>query len=296
MTTVGINQVRTDGGSLEGMVSAAGSASSVRGECAEAIDSGGAPAGFAFTNGTGSYRIAHIAAGTYSLVFFACEQAHPGLADVTKTGVRVTNGHLTQATVALPAAGSVAGTVLAGNPAAAQKGICVEATPNPGSNGAGELAVTSATGTYQLTGLAPGSYQIVFTPDCVEGGGAFVSQAFTSPVSVTAGATTSGVGATLAADGGISGTVKVSGAPVDGVCVIAYPSAGGQAPSVAETVAADGSYQLTGLLPDSYKVEFTAGCGSSSYVTQWYNGSSSRTGATSVPVSAGTVTGSIDAN
>jgi hypothetical protein len=294
-TSSGINQVVTGGGTLEGTVSAAGSATAVRGECVEAIDSGGAPVGFAGTNAAGAYRIGRRAAGTYRLVFFACVRAHPGLADVTKTGVRVTNGRLTVAKVTLPAAGSVAGTVDAGNPAVAQPGICVEATPKTGSNGVAGLAVTGPGGSYQMPGLAPGSYQFVFTPDCIAGAGAFVPQALTSSVSVTARTTTSGVGATLAADGGISGTVKVSGAPVGGVCVIAYPSAGGQAPSVAVT-GASGSYEMDGLLPGSYQVEFTAGCGAASYVTQWYNGSSSRTGATSVPVNSGTVTGSIDAN
>jgi hypothetical protein len=294
MTTAGVNQVMTGGGTLAGSVTASGSGSPVRNECAEAVDSGGAPAGLAFTTSTGGYRIGHLAAGTYHLVFFACRRAQPGLADVTRKGVRVTNGKLTKASVALPMAGSVAGTVLAGNPAVAQPGICVEATPKTGSGVAG-LAVTGPGGSYRMPGLAAGSYQVVFTPNCLVGAGAFVPQALTSPVSVTAGTTTSGVGATLAADGGISGTVKVSTVATAGVCVIAYPSAAGQAPSVAVT-GADGSYQLTGLLPDSYKVEFTAGCGSSSYATQWYNGSSSRTGATSVPVSAGTVTGSIDAN
>lgn len=146
-----------------------------------------------------------------------------------------------------------------------------------------------------MNGLAPGGYHIVFTPDCLIGAGAFVPQALTSPVLVTAGTTTGGVGATLAADGGIAGTVQVSGTPVAGVCVIAYPSAGGLAPLVARTTA-DGSYQVTGLAPGSYDVEFTAGCGATTYVTQWYNGASSRSGATPVTVTSGTVTGSIDAH
>jgi hypothetical protein len=79
------------------------------------------------------------------------------------------------------------------------------------------------------------------------------------------------------------------------VCVIAYPSDGGQRPSVAVT-GAGGSYQVTGLVPGSYDVEFTAGCGRASYATQWYDGKPSRSHATPVTVGAGTVTSGIDAN
>ncbi len=110
---------------------------------------------------------------------------------------------------------------------------------------------------------------------------------------VSSGSTHGGVGATLTADGGIAGTVQVSGTPAAGVCVIAYPAAGQQAPAVAET-GADGSYQIGGLAPASYVVEFTSGCGAASYATQWYNGAHARSTATPVTVTAGSVTQAID--
>lgn len=292
--TAGINQVVTGGGTVAGTVTVAGSGVPAASVCVEAVDAGGTFAGLTFTLGNGAYVLDHLAAGTYHLVYMPCSKSSSQLASLTKSGVRVVAGRVTPASkVALPAAGSVTGSVQAGNPATAQPGICVEATPKSG-NGVAALAVTGTGGSYQLSGLAPGGYQVEFTPDCVLGAGALVPQVLANPVAVTAGTTTSGVGATLAADGGISGTVQVKGTPAAGVCVIAYPPAGRRFPSVAVT-AADGSYQVAGLLPGSYRVEFTAGCGAARYATQWYNGASSRSGAAPVAVSAGMVTPAIDA-
>ncbi|MHB1875647.1 MAG: hypothetical protein ACYCPF_12410, partial [Streptosporangiaceae bacterium] len=120
------------------------------------------------------------------------------------------------------------------------------------------------------------------------------SQARASTFTVTSGTTTSGIGGTLTTDGGVSGTVTVGGAPAAGVCAIGYPAHGGQ-PVVAVT-GATGAYELPGLVPGSYLVEFTAGCGVASYATQWYDGASSRSGATPVSVTSGAVTSGINAS
>jgi hypothetical protein len=143
----------------------------------------------------------------------------------------------------------------------------------------------------------------LFAPDCAAGLGGFQQQWFSgqqsaalaTPVSVTAGGTHAGIDATLTADGAMTGTVQASGSPVGGVCVIAYPATGTQRPALAET-AANGKYTISGLAPGSYDVEFKAGCGASTYTTQWYNGAASRGAATPVDVTAGTVTQAIDAN
>ncbi len=157
------------------------------------------------------------------------------------------------------------------------------------------VAVSRLGGRYRMSGLASGAYQITFTSLCLGGTGGFVAQRFNGTVHVSSGCIRGGVGATLAADGGIAGTVQVSGTPAAGVCVIAYPAAGQQAPAVAET-GADGSYQIGGLAPASCVVEFTSGCGAASYMTQWYNGVASRSIATPVAVTAGSVTQAIDAH
>jgi hypothetical protein len=52
--------------------------------------------------------------------------------------------------------------------------------------------------------------------------------------------------------------------------VIVY---GQRDPAAVET-GADGSYDISDLAPGNYDVEFTAGCGASSY-DWWYNGAAS---------------------
>jgi len=302
-TTVGINQVMAAGQSVSGQVRSGLTGRPAGARCVVAVDSGGNPAGVVTDDSLGRYDLTALAAGRYSLEFINCSGTPSRLADLSKPGVQVGGrSPVTGLNVTLPAGASMTGQVTGGNPVAAVPGSCVEATPKAGS-GVPEIGFTKASGQYLLTGLAAGQYLVQFTPYCVLGAGAFVPRwydgqptaALATPVAVTAGATTSGIGATLVADGAISGTVRVSGAPVAGVCVIAYPVSGGQAPAIAET-AVNGTYQISGLAPGSYTVEFTAGCGIASYTTQWYNAAASQGTATPVSVSAGEVAGPIDAS
>jgi hypothetical protein len=165
------------------------------------------------------------------------------------------------------------------------------------------LAQTSYSGRYSLGGLAPGSYHILFTANCVGGGAAFAPQWFNrqpsrsraTTVRVTSGGMTSSVNAALYADGGISGTVRVSGRAAAGVCVIASAVTGTAGPVLAGT-AADGTYEIGDLPPGRYTVKFTAGCGASSYPTQWYDGARTLAEATRVRVEPGAITPLIDAH
>ena len=214
-------------------------------------------------------------------------------------------GHRLQVRVRINAAlgrsGSIYGIVRGGRPAAAQPGICVEAAPRTGPGVAG-LAITGRNGTYVLGGLAPGRYQLLFTPVCAVGTAALVPQWFSGQPSqatarlirVTAGATHTGIDATLVADGGISGKVTGQG-PVEliGICVTAVP-AGGRASSVI-AITRPGGYQASDLAPGRYKVEFSSGCGLPGYATQWYKGQSSEGAATAVTVSPGAITPGISA-
>jgi Carboxypeptidase regulatory-like domain len=116
-------------------------------------------------------------------------------------------------------------------------------------------------------------------------------------VTVAAGQTTSAVSATLLPDGGISGTVTgpaPATAPLRGICVQAFPLNSGLPPLLAAT-AADGSYQLTGLIPGRYRVEFTADCGTTGYATQWWHDAKSSRGASAVVAVSGTTKTGIDA-
>jgi len=79
------------------------------------------------------------------------------------------------------------------------------------------------------------------------------------------------ISATLAADGGISGTVTTAGHAVSGACVGAYPGTSASPAGLAIT-GAGGAYQIAGLIPGRYHVEFSSGCGATGYRIQWYHG------------------------
>ena len=176
-------------------------------------------------------------------------------------------------------------------------GICVEAFLN--GTGIAAATPTAANGTYTISGLAPGSYGVLFVPGC--GGGDFASQWYNGTtsgtqsapgtlVAVTATSPATGINAAMSAGTSISGTVSASlgGAHLAGICVNAFPVGGTNSAGTADTSAADGTYTVGGLLPGSYDVEFSAGSCGGSYVTQWFNGTptgaSSMSGAMAVAV------------
>jgi carboxypeptidase family protein len=298
-TTSGVNVVMSAGLALTGRVSSTVTNGPVAFACVAALDLAGDIEAGTFTDRNGSYQLKHLLPGKYRLAVFPCTGHAPVAAEVLPVGITAAVG--LGFDVRLPKAGTITGKVSGGDPARPAAGICVEAMPASGGHGLAQLAITGAQGRYTIGGLATDKYQVLFTPDCLGGFGTFTPQWFNGKptqtqairVPVTSGAATSGINASLAAPGSIAGTVQVSGTGTGGVCVIAYPAQG--APVLAET-AANGSYQIDGLAAGSYVVEFTDGCGASTYRTQWYNGVSSASEATSVPVTAGTTTSAIDAN
>ncbi|HEY5266560.1 MAG TPA: glycosyl hydrolase, partial [Acidimicrobiales bacterium] len=187
-------------------------------------------------------------------------------------------------------------------------GICVEAFLNGTEVGA--AGPTAADGTYTISGLAPGSYDVLFAPGC--GGGDYATQWYngTAPgtqvapgtaVPITVASPATGINAAMSAGTSISGTVSTAAAGTDlaGICVNAFPVGGTNNVGTAATSASDGTYTIEGLLPGSYYVEFLAGSCGGSYLTQWHNGTStgapSRSGASAVAVTTLTPATSIDA-
>jgi hypothetical protein len=187
-------------------------------------------------------------------------------------------------------------------------GICVEAFLN--GTGIAAAATTAADGTYRISGLAPGSYGVLFVPGC--GGGDFATQWYNGTasgtqsaagalVAVSAATPATGINAAMSSGTSISGTVSASlgGAGLAGICVNAFPVGGTTSAGTAGTSAADGTYTVEGLLPGSYDVEFSAGSCGGSYVTQWYNGTpsgaSSTSGALDVAVTVASPATSINA-
>jgi 5-hydroxyisourate hydrolase-like protein (transthyretin family) len=156
---------------------------------------------------------------------------------------------------------------------------------------------TTADGTYTLEGLVAGDYLLAFI-DCDTDmyAGSFYNDAQTSDnaqtITLTAAQVRSGIDASLAVGGSLSGTVTDAdtGLPIENICVAAA-SANYTFVSNTET-AADGAYTLTGLGND-YTLQFET-CSSSGpqYVAEYYPGVLDQNAATQVHVDPGdTLTG-----
>src|SRR4051812_44267108 len=193
------------------------------------------------------------------------------------------------------ATGSIAGKVTSAANGAAIAGVCVVVHPLSAgaSNG---LAYTDSDGSYVASGLADGSYNVQFEPQCTTPlpyspqayrGQADVSTAAT--VTVSGGGATTGIDAAFAASRGITGTVTdIHGLPVSGTCVQVDGRWQQQA-----TTDAQGRYDIAALAPGTFSVKF-ADC-SSAYAVQFYNNIYDATKATRVSVQAATATPGIDA-
>ena len=312
-TTTGISEVLAPGGSISGRVTS-GSGTPVAGACVEAIDAASQSSGFRVTDRTGRYSIAGLSTGSYQLTFYSCRNRTPMLASSTRPApVLVTAPQpVTGVNARLGVAGSISGIVRGTASATPLANACVVAVPvDPG--GSYGYGVSEAGGAYQISGLGAGRYQVYFgDPFCFPFAESDFAarwfngqptQATAADVTVSAGADTSGIGARLALDGGISGTVTDSAhTPVAGECVTASPVGATPDPLFGETLhpvigvsGSDGSYSLVDLPPGKYTVEFSTGCGDSGFITQWWNDAASASSASVVTVSAtATVTG-IDA-
>jgi hypothetical protein len=299
--TTGISMRIASGGTVEGKIVTAASGTPVAGACVFLADAANLTYVGAATGHAGTYRITHVLPGRWTATILPCG-TNASLGAITLTE-RVRGARLTSlATIRMPRAGQLTGSVTGGTGPAAQPGVCVTALPVSGDAEPG-ATLTGPDGSYDLTGLAPGSYRVQFSPYCLLGTAALVpqwyegaaSKAAAKPVSVTGGQVTSDIGATMTSDGGISGTVTASSAAVSGVCVGAYAGSA-KTPAEIAITGTNGSYQLAGLAPGTYTVKFTGGCGNTGYPAQWYDGVKTRPAATPVSVSADHVTVGIDAS
>jgi hypothetical protein len=280
------------------------------------------------TAADGSYTVPGLASDTYAVSFDVgssqCVNSPLTYADqqvsATVNAPAVTSG----VNVALAPAGAISGTVTAGPNAGPVSGMQIY-IDTPSGDGVSQ-GCTGESGAYAIGGLPAGSYIVEFAGTaCVYSGGGFLAQYYggtstqssASPVAVTVGAVSSGIGGEVAQDptstvGLITGTVtdRVTGAPVAGVPVEATPSAGsgGYGTDQFSCTGASGGYVVGGLPAGSYTVvldtDDRASCGGASYIPEIYDGvdaSSSiggpqpdnTTGATPVPVSAAVTTGGI---
>jgi carboxypeptidase family protein len=163
---------------------------------------------------------------------------------------------------AVAATGSLSGTVTdAGAEPIEGVEVCVER----GEEETYLCGFTETDGTYFIGGLQPGEYLVSFW-----GGNKYEyeyydgasSRAEATLVEVLSGAETTGIDAELRMTGGIEGTVLATedGLGVEEVEVCAYPVSGEEEGSWrCGYTAGDGSYEINGLAPGDYKVEFWPG-------------------------------------
>jgi hypothetical protein len=146
------------------------------------------------------------------------------------------------------------------------------------------FATTGTGGTYDIAGLAAGSYKVVFSPSF---GSAlnYVTQyydgesssASAKTVSVTQEATTSGIGAELRVGGIVEGTVTDAAThqPLADVLVSASDPGGAEVLGGFVETNASGEYTIRGLASGSYDLEFeyfSETAGAPEYITQTENG------------------------
>src|SRR5450631_3805837 len=315
-TTSSVNAALAAGGAIAGTVTAATGGADLAGICVSAFTSNGSlsPAGNTTTAADGTYSIAGLSTGSYDVEFstgcvntgnYLTQWYNNEPSPTSANAVAVIAG-ATSSTIdaSLVTGGTIAGTVTAKSGGADLEGICVSAYTSDNSFTLVGSTTTAADGTYAISDLSGGNYDVAFSGGCGYPGNVGqqwynnqISQSSASAVTVTTGSTTS-VNAALAIGGTITGTVTaaIGGAGQDGMCVSAYDAGDFQLSVGSAVTAADGTYALTDLASGSYDVEFTSGCGGSPlFGQQWYNGKSSESAATAIPVSTGVTTTSINA-
>ena len=261
------------------------------------------------TTSGGGYDLGGLSAGTYRVKFndgsgaYALQYYNHKVTAKSADGVSVTAGATTSGINAvLTTAGHVTGTVK-NESSVGLVGIYVDASRSDGSGGweLVRVATTTSGGAYDLGGLPTGTYRLEFYDASGTYLGEFyndkASLASADDVPVTAGATTSGVNAVLAiSPGHITGTVKNEGAVgLAGIYVDAYRSdgAGGWDFYSVTSTTSGGAYDLGGLPPDTYRVEFFDGAGT--YEGEFYDNKASLAAGDNVTVTAGGTSFGIDA-
>ena len=247
----------------------------------------------ATTAADGSYTITGLAPGSYRV--YASGAGHAGeYYDDTydynaATQVTVTSGNTTPGIDLALAAGGIISGLVTDESSTPVAGVSVQASSLT-CCGYG-YATTAADGTYTITDLPPGSYAVQAS------GGGYVSEyydnamdyAAAKPVTVTSGATTSGIDFALTLGGSISGTItNTSAVPIQGASVQASGTAccsDGYA-----TTAFDGTYTITGLAAGSYTIYAYA----QGYPMKYYEDTYDYGSATPIDVASGVTTPGID--
>lgn len=256
---------------------------------------------------SGAYKISGLPAGTYTLRYRAAGSGL-SLTDVYVDGsgltydfgsasqYAVTAGGSATAAFSVPALGGIAGTVTdaSGNPLS---GVGVSVFDAAGT-AIPAAATTAVDGTYAVTGVLPGSYEVEFDglagsniASTFFGGSSFATA---SKVAVTSGVLTPAINGSLGAGATVSGTVTAAqgGALLGGLPVELIDAQGNVV--AATTTNPDGTYTLSDVPAGTWYLEFIGGRAYNGdyYQTEYYLGESTLGGSLPVNLAAGqTMTG-----
>ncbi len=203
-------------------------------------------------------------------------------------------------TASAASSGSISGTVSGGSGP-----VCVLVLDATGQ--AVASAASDDDGDYTVDQVPPGSWTVEFDPDdgCLSDHTAQAIQyyrdagtpATATAVSVSAGATTSGIDGALVTGATITGTVRDGGlSALSGVCVVLEDTAG--RPVLRQPTDADGDYTLTQLPPGRFILQFVDDdCAGQAeqYAPIYYPDASTPSDAQVIALQVGQVVGSTDA-
>jgi ABC-type molybdate transport system substrate-binding protein len=226
------------------------------------------------TDASGNYTIGGFASGNYIVSFsdpagnYAQEYFDNVPSWNSANPVEVTQGQTRSGiNASMAIAGKISGRVIGPDGATPLAGISVYAS----NSISGSSATTDASGNYTVGGLPSGNYTVSFSDPA----GNYAQEYFdnvpswnsANPVEVTQGQTRSGINASMAIAGKISGRVTgPDGAtPLAGISVSASnPISGSSA-----TTDASGNYPVGGLPSGNYTVRFSDRAGS--YAEEYFN-------------------------
>jgi beta-glucosidase len=289
------------------------------------------------TAADGTYSLSGVTAASYDVAFYDPQgrfttQWFTGVAggassQAAASAVAVPNGNGTasavNATIAPVATGTISGTVTDATSGSGLANVCVYLYQVGNTASAAYATCTAAGGTYSLSGVTSGSYNVAFADPTsthvtqwYTGTAAGASSASgAKPVVVPNGnGSVSGINAALAAvaTGGVNGTVldATTGTPVANICVYVYKSGVSNVATAGSCTAANGTYSIGGIPSGSYNVAFYDP--QSRYSTQWYSAAATQAagqlvtvpggnqtvngiGASLAPVPTGNITGTVSA-
>jgi len=302
-TSTNISAALVPDGRISGTVADATNHAPLAGASVTVLDSTGATAGTASTNGNGAYTVAGLEPGSYTVEFQDTKAGYATQyynAQDSAAAADPVVARLGRPTTGIDAAlqpnglTGIGGTVTDGKTSVALGGVTVTVYDSAAATVG--TATTAADGTYAVTGLEPGPYRVEFA----DPSGKYVTQYFnggTSLASATIVAVSQGntttADAAMSPNGLIAGTVSnaADNSAVAGINVDVLDATGAVVGSGATD--AGGAYAIGGLEAGRYTVRFTDPA--AHYLTQYNNSQSSSGQANPVAVTLGTPNTGIDA-